>query len=188
MKIEDQIKQVFVKTWKFFSNDFVTLILGSLLAVLLMIFIITIPPMVFGIYYMCIQLTKGKEIKVSDIFKGFDYFFRSWGIFILGFLGILLGLILLIIPGILLMILWQFVIVIAIAENKGVIASLGRSYDLGKKNFAFSIVFFLIIIVIDSIGGWTRIGSLITIPFGILATCVAVQMLSKGKKSSKMQS
>ena len=52
MKIEDQIKQVFVKTWKIFSDNFVALIMGTILALLLMIFIITIPPLIFGIYYM----------------------------------------------------------------------------------------------------------------------------------------
>jgi hypothetical protein len=182
MKVEDQIKKVFEKTWKVFMNDFVVIILGTLLALVLMIFIITIPPMIFGIYYMCIQLMNGKKVKVSDVFHGFDYFFRSWGIFIVGFLGIILGLILLIIPGLLLMVLWQFAVAVAIMENKGVFDSLGRSFDLGKKNFAFSIIFFILIMVIDSIGGWTQVGTLVTIPFGILATCIAVQVMGKKGK------
>ncbi|MBL7051444.1 hypothetical protein ISS04_04790 [Candidatus Woesearchaeota archaeon] len=184
MKIEDQIKQVFVKSWKVFVDNFVVLILGTLVALLMMIFIITIPPMIFGIYYMCAQLVNGKKIKVSDVFQGFNYFFRSWGIFILGALGVLLGLILLIVPGLLLIVLWQYAIAIAVIENRGVIDSLGRSFDLGKKHFAFSVVFLILVWMISTLGGLTKVGVLVTLPFSVLATCFAVMVLS-GKSKKK---
>jgi hypothetical protein len=183
MIIEDQIKKVFEQTWKIFSNRFVVLILGTLVGLLLMIFIVTIPPLIFGIYYLCIQTINKKKVKVSDVFKGFNYFFRSWGLFLLLVLGVLGGLILLIIPGILLMIVWQYAFAIAMIENKGVIDSLKKSYHLGKNNFAFSTIFWILMVIISSIGSITRVGVIITIPFTILATCVAAQMLSKkGKK------
>ena len=61
MSIEDKIKEVFKKSWDIFSNRFVVLILGTLVALVLMIFIITIPPLIYGIYYLCAQLIKGKQ-------------------------------------------------------------------------------------------------------------------------------
>jgi uncharacterized membrane protein len=184
MTIEDIIKEVFKKSWKIFSNKFVVLIVGTLIAILLMLFIITIPPLIFGIYYMCIQLMNGKEVKISDVFKGFHWFFRSWGLLILMALGILGGLILLIVPGILLMIVWQYAFAISIIEDKGVIESLRRSYHIGKNNFAFSIVFWILLMIISSVGSITRIGVLVTLPFTVLATCVATRILSKKVKDS----
>ncbi|MFH1607773.1 MAG: hypothetical protein ABIA78_01435 [archaeon] len=185
MSVEDKIKKVFKETWNIFSNQFVVLILGTLVAILMMLLVVTIPPMIFGIYILCMNVMNGKKAKVSDVFKGFNYFFRSWGLFLLYVLGIIGGLVLLIVPGILLMIVWQYAFVIAVMENKGVIESLKRSYHLGKKNFAFSAILFIIVMIISTIGSLTRIGVLVTVPFITLATMVATKMLSKGKKKSK---
>jgi hypothetical protein len=185
MTIEDNIKEVFKKTWDLFSNRFVVLILGTLVALVLMVFIITIPPLIFGLYILCNNLLSGKSAKVSDVFKGFEYFFRSWGLVILMALGILIGLVLLVVPGILLIIMWQYAFAVSLMENRGVVDSLGRSYDIAKRNFSFSIVFGLLLWILGTLGGATRIGVLVTVPFSILATCVAVQILEKKKAKVK---
>jgi uncharacterized membrane protein len=180
MGIEDQIKEVFGKSWKVFANQFVVLILGTLLSLLLMIFIVTIPPLIFGIYILCLNTIKGKG-KVSDIFEGFSYFFRSWGLMLLLILGIAGGLILLVVPGILLMIMWQYSFAFAILRKKGVIESMGASYGFAKKNFAFSVIFWILIIIVGSLGSLTKVGILLTMPFSILATIIVIQNLGKGK-------
>lgn len=185
MSIEDQIKKVFEKTWNIFSNNFVVLIVGSLLAIVLMIFIITIPPLVFGLYHLCLNVATGKKAEISDIFKGFNQFFRSWWLFIIGGIGIFIGLILLIIPGILLIILWQYSIAISVSENKSAIESLKKSYQIGKENFTFSLVLAILMGILSSIGGLIYIGTLLTIPFTILATITATKILTKTKNSTK---
>jgi len=88
------------------------------------------------------------------------------------------GLFFLVIPGLILMILFQYVIAVSILENRGVIDSLKRSYQLGRENFTFSIVFWILMGVINSAGGFTRIGILLTIPFTALCVCVAAQKLA----------
>ena len=181
MRIEDMISDTFKKSFQLFKNDFVTLIIGTAIALFLMIFIITIPPLVFGIYYLCAQLVRGKKIRISDIFKGFNYFFTSWGLIIVAFFAVIIGLILLVIPGILLMILFQYAIAVAIIENKGAISSLKRSFAIGKDNFSFTLVLWILITVISSIGGVTRIGILLTIPFTSLCLCVATKKLTEKK-------
>jgi hypothetical protein len=182
MRIEDMISDTLKKSFQLFKKDFVTLIIGTVIALFLMIFIITIPPLIFGIYYLCAQLARGKKIQISDIFKGFNYFFTSWGLFIVAFFAVIIGFILLVIPGILLMILFQYAIAVAIIENKGAINSLKRSFAIGKDNFGFTLVLWILIAVISSIGSITRIGVLLTIPFTSLCLCVATMKLT-GKKS-----
>jgi hypothetical protein len=179
---EDKIKNVFKDSWKVFSNQFVVLILGTLVALILMIFIVTIPPLIYGLYYLTFQAIKGKKAKVSDIFEGFNYFFRSWGIVLLMAIGVLIGLVLLIIPGLLLMALWQFSIAIMVSEKKGITDSLKKSFDIAKKNMAFSIVFLIIVTIIGFLGGLTKVGTIITMPFTTVATCIATMALIKGKK------
>ena len=182
MSMEDMINEIVTKSFNIFKKQYVTLILGTLVALLGMVFIITIPPLVFGIYFMCINAAKGKKAQISDIFRGFDYFFTSWGLFIVAFLAIVVGLALLVIPGLLLMVMFQYAAVFAILEKKGAISSLERSYEIAKKNFAFSAVLMILIAVLNSIGGLVRIGVLITIPFTSLCICLVANKLTAKKK------
>ncbi|MBA3063815.1 hypothetical protein FP803_00055 [Candidatus Woesearchaeota archaeon] len=180
--MEDMINEIVTKAFNIFKKQYVALILGTLVALLGMVFIITIPPFVFGIYFMCINAVKGKKVQISDVFNGFDYFFTSWGLFIVAFLAISVGFALLVIPGLLLMVLFQYAAAFAILEKKGAISSLERSYEIAKKNFAFSVVLLILIAVINSVGGLTRIGVLITFPFTLLCICLAADKLTTKKK------
>jgi uncharacterized membrane protein len=67
-------------------------------------------------------------------------------------------------------------------ENRGAVESLKKSYRLGKKHFSFSAVFWILIVIISSVGGITRIGLLVTVPFTILATAIAYKVISKKGK------
>ena len=182
MSMEDMINDIVTKSYNIFKKQYVALIIGTLIALFGMIFIITIPPFIFGIYFMCINAAKEKKAKISDVFKGFDYFFTSWILFILAFLAIGVGFALLVIPGLLLMVLFQYAVVFAIVEKKGAISSLERSYEIAKKNFAFSVVLFILIGVLNSIGGLVRIGGLVTFPFTFLCICIATNKLTAKKK------
>lgn len=179
MDNENLIENVVKDSWKVFRNNYVTLVMATIVALLMMILIIPIPPMIFGLYFVAIQMMNNKKTKITDVFKGFNYFFVSWGIFILGFIAVVIGLALLVIPGILLMILFQYTIAVAIMEKKGVIASLKRSYEIGKKYFVFSIIFCILSAIIGMVGGLTRFGVLLTMPFSILTVCVATKKISK---------
>jgi hypothetical protein len=178
MKPEALINEAVKKTLNIFKEQYVVLILGTLVAVLLMMFVVTIPPLIFGIYYMCAQVMKGRKAEVADVFKGFNYFFRSWWLMILAACAVLLGLILLIIPGLLLIVLFQYAIAISILENKSAVESLKKSYAIGKKNFTFSAVVFILMAVLNSLGGMTHIGILITLPLQSLFICIAAKKLA----------
>ena len=182
MTMEDIINEIVTKAFNLFKKQYVALIIGTLIALFGMIFIITIPPFIFGIYFMCINAAKEKKAKISDVFKGFDYFFTSWILFIVAFLAIGVGFALLVIPGLLLMVLFQYAIPLAMVEKKGAINALERSYAIAKKNFAFSVVLFILIGIISSAGGLTRIGILITLPFTSLCICLAANKLTAKKK------
>jgi membrane-anchored glycerophosphoryl diester phosphodiesterase (GDPDase) len=189
MTIESMINDIFKKSWDIFKKNYVSLILAALIAMLLGIFIITAPPLMFGLYMMCLDLMKGKKVKVSDVFNGFNHFWLSLGIAVLAGLAILAGLVLLVIPGLLLMVLWQFTVPIALTEKRGVIGSLGRSWDIAKQHFAFSVMLFLIVFAINAIGGLTRIGTLVTLPFITLVIAEASGKLSAmtPKKAEKKE-
>lgn len=185
MKTENQIRETFKKSFDIFMNNFVALILGTLLGLLLMVFVITIPAVIFGITAMCVKALKGKEVVVSDLFDGFRYFFTSWRMLILGFFMVVLGLFLLVIPGLLLIVMFQYAVAFAILENKGAVASLERSFAVSRDNFTFSLILWILLAVISGIGGATKIGFLVTMPFTSLVVTAAALKLTKEKIPKK---
>ncbi len=177
MDIEKTITTFFKESWKIYINNFVALILGGLIAMIGSILIVTIAPLWYGFTMMSVELAKGKTVKPSDVFKGFDFFFRSWGIGLLSLLIVAIGLVLLIIPGLLLMAMLQYAVVISIMKNKGATDSLQESYNLSKKHFSLTLVLFILLMVLNGIGGALKVGTLLTMPFTALVIAVAVKNL-----------
>ena len=183
MRIEETINNIVKKAYSLFKKQYVAFILGTLVALVGMIFILTIPPLIFGIYFMCVKVVKGEKIEIFDVFKGFNYFLKSWALLVTGFLAVLAGLVLLVIPGLLLVVLFQYAVAIALLEDRGGISALKRSYTLGKENFTFSLVFWILMSVINGIGSYTRLGVLIALPFTALCTTLAAQKLAAKSKA-----
>ncbi len=179
MKVEDAIKD----SWEAFKNGYVAYIIGAGIAVLGSMFIITAAPLLFGLYHMAIKGLKGEEVEIADVLWGFGRFLRSWALLIVGGIIILVGLILLIVPGLVLVVLLQYSIPAIVLTECGAIEGLRKSFNLAKKNFALSILIAATSFVLNFIGWSIWIGWLISTPFTTLLVSRAAMRLMEDEKT-----
>ena len=182
MTSEDLLNDVLGTGFNFYKKSWIVFVFGTLIASIGSIFIITAPPLFFGVYFMALKLIRGEEVEINDVFRGFDYFIVSWVMLILGGLAVLIGFMFLVIPGLFLLMLFQFAIPIAISENRGAIDSLKKSSMIARNNLQFSIILWMIFMAIDSLGGSIALGWLIAYPYTAICTCIATQKLTEGEK------
>ncbi len=176
MKVEDILDDC----WLVFKENWVSYLIATGIVAFGSIFIITAPPLIFGLYYMAVKGLNGDDVEIADVFKGFDYLISSWIFVIVAGLLILLGFFLLIIPGLLLLTLLQYAIPLIILKELGATDGIQKSINIGRENFTFTIILAITCFVISAIGGGAlRIGWIATMPFTTLCYTKAAIDLTK---------
>ncbi|MBW6451464.1 MAG: glycerophosphodiester phosphodiesterase [DPANN group archaeon] len=177
-KIKDlKVETVITDAFNIFKNNFVMLVISALIVALGSIFIITIAPLSYGFFMLCHKLVKKEKAEVKDVFEGFNYFFRSWSIFLLTFILVVIGVIAFIIPGIVVAFLLIYTIPISIIKNMGVTDSMSASYNIAKNNLLFTVILTLVTFGINAVGGFIPFFNLITTPLTVIMIMIATKEL-----------
>ena len=112
-----------------------TYIIATLVAMIGSILIVTIAPLFYGLVDMAVRGVKGEPIDYKDVFSGFDHFVRSWGFAIVAAVLLLVGYMLLIIPGIILSILLLYAFPLLVIRGYSGVDAIKESIEDWKKQF-----------------------------------------------------
>jgi hypothetical protein len=105
------------------------------------------------ILYGAFQDMRGQGVRLGEsIARGLARFPSLLGLMFLSTLGIMLGLIVFLVPGVILMIMWYVAVPVCVVERAGPISSLGRSQALTKGHRWKLFGFVILIAVLGFIG------------------------------------
>ena len=172
------IEKIFQYAFRTMVDQIVACIVNTILVVVSCVFlaitiigILAIPAVIGGYVESMIRMARGEKVGIGDYFKiGFNRFGTLLGATILSFLGIIIGFICLIIPGIYLMIRWYFLFQVIVDRDASVFESFKQTADMVSGQFWIILTLLILIVVIQAIGGSILVGILITTPYTTLLT------------------
>ena len=172
------IEKIFQDAFRTMVDQLVACIVNTMLVGISCVFlaitvigILAIPAVLGGYVESMIRMARGEKVGIGDFFKtGFNRFGTLLGTTILSFLGIIIGFLCLIIPGIYLMIRWYFLYQNIVDRDASVFESFKQSSDMVAGQFWIILTLVILIAVIQAIGGTLVIGTIVTIPYTSLLT------------------
>ena len=172
------IEKIFQNAFRTMVDQIVACIVNTMLVVVSCVFlaitvigILAIPAVIGGYVESMIRMAKDEKVGIGDFFKiGFNRFGTLLGTTILSILGIVIGFICLIIPGIYLMIRWYFLYQNIVDRDASVFESFKQSADMVTGQFWIILTLVMLIAVIQAIGGTIVVGTIVTIPYTSLLT------------------
>ena len=179
IQTENLVESSLSEGWALFKDDLVLYVVASLL-----VFVISAVslglcagPMIVGFIKLVRKRMRGETGTATDVFEGFSEFGASLIAMILIGLGVFIGSMLLIVPGVLFAFITAFTFHAIALDGLGATAAIGQSYNLIKENLAPSFVLLLIVAALNAIGGSVIFGSLLTTPFSLIVMTFAYQRL-----------
>lgn len=137
-------------------------------------------PLLIGFSYAYALIARGERPEISMMFKGFNRFGSSVGLYFLYALLVLLGSILLIVPGIILALGLYMSIYLFPDRELGVVQSLKTSWAFTEGHKAQLFLVFLVGTIVSILGFCALcIGALYTLPLSLLAYAIAYNELLK---------
>ena len=179
-RAEDVVQRTLSESWDLFTRDFVLWILAGLILVVVSIFSLGIlsGPMTVGFVQLVEKRRRDEPGSATDVFEGFSHFGASLIAFILISVGVFVGSLLLVLPGLLFALAMAFTFHAIAIDGDDALGAMGKSFRVIKDSPALSAVFLVIVLVLSGIGGAVVFGTLLTMPFTLVLMTLAYHHLS----------
>lgn len=177
--LETFLQAVGRETWQLFQKYALTLVLAGVVMVLLSALSLGLlaGPLMVGFIDLVRRARRGEPVQTGAVFDRFDSFVSSLFALILLGIAITLGLCLLVVPGLIALIFGSFTLHAIAYERLGAIAAIKRSVQLVRGHFSHVLVLMLLISLAQTIGSAVLLGTLLTLPLGLVASALAYERL-----------
>ena len=166
------------KAWRKFVDEIVTLVLFTLVGALLCLTVVLIPTVVAGWFRGILDYVRGGNTPDFEELWNFEDFLPVTLLLILGGLGVTIGYMLLVIPGVVLSVWWLYALFFLVDHKMGVVEALAASKDaVSESGFLNHLAVLLIAGVLGAVGGSLYLGALFTTPFEIIFLALCYQAL-----------
>jgi uncharacterized membrane protein len=172
---EDMLRDILADAWDEFSNHFVVYVIAGLLMLLVSVASLGLlsGPMTAGFVMLVENRRRGEVVSATDIFDGFSHFGASVIATLLIALGVFIGSLLFVLPGLLFGLSMAFTFQAIAIDEVGATDAMGRSFNAIKENFGLATVVLIIVLVLSGIGGAVVFGPLLTVPFSLVLMTLA---------------
>ena len=180
IEVEPFLRQVFAESWELFKRDPALFILAGLVVILLGVVTagILAGPLTVGFVLIVRARRRGETASVGGVFDGVRYFLTSLVVSLVILLGVLIGSALLFLPGLIVAFILMYAYQLIAYREAGIGESLKGSFSLVKEQLGPSLVLFLLLAILNAIGGAVVFGSLLTFPFTLVALTLAYEKLA----------
>lgn len=165
------------QSWSLFTSKPIEHIVASLIVIALgtVSLGILMGPLCVGQIRMIDRQRRGEDIRIEHVFSGFDTFAPAFLTTLIMLVGVSIGLLLLVVPGIALIVAWSFALWFVALGGASAVEALSASWALLKQNTASVLLVLLLSAVVNSLGASILFGTLLTAPlsfiFATLAFC-----------------
>jgi uncharacterized membrane protein len=188
--IDGFIKGVGERTWEVFRKDPVAYVLGMLAVSIvgLVTLGIAMGPLLVGYLDMVRRGSRGEQVEFGQVFSGFGQFVPAFITALLLGVGIFVGCLLLVLPGIVFAFFSSLAFPALVYESLGPVDAIKRSFGLVKDNLVNVAVLLIVVSIVSSIGGAVVFGVLLTAPLATIALAVAFERITQGAPAGKLSS
>jgi len=187
-----EVGHLFSRSWEVFKAN-IGLVFGVLIVqFLILIILAAIPvigwllsllivgPLQAGAYFVFVRMVRDEDVVVRDMFDGFKEFGRTLGVYWLYSIVIMIGTLLLVVPGIILAVGLMPAMYLVLDANYGIVDTLKESWDM-TKGYKWSLfVLFLAIFGIVILGTLVfLVGAIFAIAFAYVVVATAYDELSQ---------
>lgn len=167
--------------WSVFAGNALCLILSFLIFAIISAISVGIayPAMWLGFSSMTLKAVRGEPIQVLDVFSGMSFFLPATIMGFLTLIGIFLGMICLILPGLYLMVLWNWIFLCMADGTQGVGDCISASTQISKSDFGAAAVLVFLCVVLYSVSSTIQVASLVVYP---LIGCISAVCYERWRK------
>lgn len=178
----------FFEAWQIFKTGWQVYMLTALVFMAVNILAQVVPfgvlvvfgPMVCGIFLVISDHCEGRGYKLGRLFGGFAYFVPAFSSSILIFMFTMMGLVLLVIPGLIFGSWYIFAYLFIIDRGMDFWPAMEASRKLAFNDIVGFALFFLVIGIVNFLGLlFFFVGTLVTVPITFIATYVAYRKLAE---------